>query len=93
MFAGAYCPMFLEVGTPQGPVDALVFVMDRNNHRYMSDLSENEAARMIAVAEGGLGPNFTNLDSLVRHLNQLGIEDDDMYRLHNRAGAYRVKNG
>ncbi len=39
MFAGAYCPVFLEVATPQGPVDALVFVMDRNNHRYMPDLT------------------------------------------------------
>ena len=93
MFSGAYRPVFQEVATPQGSVDALVFVMDRNNRRYMPDLSEEEAARMIAVAEGGLGPNFTYLDSLVRHLDELGIEDDDMHRLHGRARAYRVKYG
>lgn len=89
MFSGAYRPVFLEVATPQGAVDALVFVMDRNNQRYMPDLSESEAARIIAAAEGGLGPNFAYLDSLVRHLDELGIKDDDMYRLHARASAYR----
>jgi cation transport protein ChaC len=48
---------------------------------------------MIAVAEGGLGPNFAYLDSLVRHLDELGIEDADMHRLHARARAYRAKTG
>jgi len=52
MFSGAYSPLFLEVETPQGPVDALTFVMGRNNRRYMPDLLEDEAAQMIAVAEG-----------------------------------------
>lgn len=89
MFAGAYCPVFLEVTTPQGPVDALVFVMDRTNRRYMSNLNNEEAAQMIAVAEGGLGSNFDYLQSLVRHLDELGIQDDDMNRLHAIARAYR----
>ena len=48
---------------------------------------------MIAVAEGGLGPNFDYLDSLVRHLDDLGIEDEEMRRLHGRAGAYRAECG
>jgi len=92
MFAGAYCPLFLEVATPQGPVDALTFVMDRNNRRYMPDLPEDEAAQMIAVAEGGLGPNFAYLDSLVRHLEELGISDRDIQRLHARASIYRFQS-
>lgn len=91
MFSGSYRPVFLEIVTPQGSVDALVFVMDRDNRRYMPDLSEEETARIIAMAEGGLGPNFDYLDSLVRHLDELGIEDDDMHRLHTRADAHRVK--
>lgn len=93
MFAGAYRPVFLDVMTPQGAVDALAFVMDRDNHRYMPDLPEEQAARMIALAEGGLGPNFTYLDSLVRHLDELGITDDAIRRLHARAGACRAKAG
>lgn len=93
MFSGAYIPVFLEVATPQGPVDALTFVMDRNNHRYMPDLSDVDAARMIAMAEGGLGSNFTYLETLVRHLGALGIEDGDMHRLHALASAHRVASG
>ncbi len=89
MFAGAYCPVFLEVATYQGPVDALVFIMDRTNHRYMPHLTDEEAARMIALAEGGLGSNFDYLDSLVRHLNDLSIHDDHMKRLHALARTFR----
>jgi len=90
MFAGAYRPIFLNISTPQGAVDALVFVMDKNNHRYMPDVSENEAARMIANAEGNLGPNFDYLDALVRHLDKLGVRDDDMHRLHGLADSLRA---
>ena len=93
MFSGSYRPVFLEVATPQGPVDALVFVMDRDNRRYMPDLSEEESARMIAIAEGGLGPNFAYLDSLVRHLDELGIQDEDIQRLHALATAFRTEDG
>ena len=89
MFSGAYRPTFLTATTPQGPVEALAFLMDRDNRRYRPHLSEDEAARMIARAEGGLGPNFDYLDSLVRHLNDLGIADDDMHQLHARAGKHR----
>ena len=92
MFAGAYRPLFLAVATPQGPVDALTFVMDQNNRRYMPDLPADDAAQMIAAAEGGLGPNFDYLNSLVRHLDELGIVDHDMHRLHARASTYRVKS-
>lgn len=93
MFAGTYDPVFLDVETPQGPVEALVFLMDRNNRRYAPDISEDEAAQIIAVAEGRLGPNFQYLDSLVRHLEDLGIEDADMRRLHARAEAVRGGQG
>jgi cation transport protein ChaC len=93
MFSGAYRPIFLEVTTPQGSVDALVFVMDRNNRRYMPDMSEDDSARIIAAAKGGLGSNFDYLDSLVRHLEDLGIADDAMRRLHARAQTYRVQQG
>ena len=93
MFAGAYRPVFMKVDTPQGPVEALVFVMDRANHRYTPDLPPKIAARRIAVAEGTLGPNFAYLDALVTHLGALGIADDAMTMLHAMAGSYRMQNG
>ncbi len=93
MFSGSYRPVFLDVATPQGAVDALVFLMDRSDRRYMPDLSQEEAAQMIAAAEGRLGPNFTYLDSLVRHLDELGIRDDDMHQLHACARKRRFQLG
>ena len=89
MFGGAYRPIFLAVETPQGVVEALTFVMDQANYRYVPDLPETVAARMIAEAEGGLGPNFDYLDNLVRHLDELGIEDAAMRRLHGLARRHR----
>ena len=92
MFSGSYRPVFLEVKTPQGPVDALTFVMDQTNSRYMPDLPEDAAAQMIALAEGGLGTNFSYLESLVRRLDDLGIEDKGMRRLYSRTCAARNEN-
>lgn len=91
MFSGSYRPVFLEVATPQGAVDALVFVMDQSNHRYMPELTADMAARMIAVAEGGLGSNFAYLDSLVQHLDDLDIKDAAINKLHVNARAFRAK--
>lgn len=89
MFAGSYSPEFHEVSTPQGSVEALVFVMDQGHDRYLPDLTEDDAARRIAKAEGGLGTNFAYLDSLVCHLDELGLQDAHMKRLHLLAQTYR----
>ncbi|WP_165759706.1 gamma-glutamylcyclotransferase [Falsiruegeria litorea] len=90
MFSGSYVPSFLEIETPQGPVEALTFLMDRTNSRYMPNVPLDTAAGMIALAEGSLGPNFAYLDSLVRHLDDLGLEDEGMRILHNQAGLIRA---
>ena len=89
MFAGAYRPLFLNVETPQGPVEALCFTMNHDNPRYCPDLDVHVAARMIAEASGNLGPNFDYLDALMRHLDELGIHDDAMRDLHHKAKEYR----
>ena len=90
MFAGSYRPRFMTVDTPQGAVEALVFVIDQSNHRYIPELSEDTAAQMIAVAEGSLGTNFAYLDSLIQNLRVLGLEDAAMERLHARTLSYRT---
>ncbi len=82
MFAGAYRPIFQEVATPQGFVDALVFVMDQNNYRYAPGIPHNEAAKIIGEAQGRLGTNFEYLDLLVCHFDKIGIEDVEIRRLH-----------
>ncbi|MGI9475249.1 MAG: gamma-glutamylcyclotransferase [Hyphomicrobiaceae bacterium] len=91
MFAGAYRPIFQEIATPQGSVKALVFVIEQSNRRYVPGIPKYEAARIIATAEGDLGPNFDYLELLVRNLDELGIKDDDMRQLHVLAAEYRGK--
>lgn len=90
MFSGAYCPTFFEVTTPQGPVEALVFVINRESWRYLPQVDPDEAAQMIATAEGELGANFDYLDSLVQRLEDLGLHDEDIFRLHRAAVACRA---
>ena len=89
MFSGSYSPVFVQAETPQGTVEALTFVMDRRNRRYVPGLNPDEAARIIARAEGNLGPNFDYLDRLVRHLTELGMDDPAMTDLHARAVELR----
>ena len=91
MFSGSYRPTFVEAITPQGPVDALAFVMEHSNRRYIPNLSDDETASIIATAEGNLGSNFEYLDTLLRNLGRLGIEDDAMQKLHAKATAHRQR--
>ena len=91
MFSGSYVPTFVQVSTPQGEVEALTFVIDPDNYRYTPGLSVDETARMIAFAEGNLGSNYDYLDSLVRHLDELGIEDAAMRDLRARADLCRAQ--
>lgn len=93
MFSGSYQPIFVAADTPQGTVDALAFVIDRHNRRYVPGLTADETARIIARAEGTLGPNFDYLVSLVSHLAELGMEDPVMTDLHARAVAVRGRAG
>ncbi len=87
MIAGVYIPTFVQVTTPQGEIEALTFVMDQLNERYVPDLPIDEAAKMIARATGIIGSNFEYLDSLVLHLRELRIEDREMEELHAAAKA------
>lgn len=93
MFSGSYSPVFLPAKTPQGEIEVLTFVMDRENERYVPDLSEDQAAYMIATAKGNLGENFSYLESLISHLAELGIPDADMTALYQRACTYRTVDG
>jgi glutathione-specific gamma-glutamylcyclotransferase len=79
------CPVM--VATPQGPVAAYAFVVRRDRPDYAGRISAEEMARIIAVAEGGRGTGRDYLASTVRHLEELGIEDGPLHRLHDRVEA------
>lgn len=80
MIGEAYIPLFRTVATPQGEIEALTFVMDRESPRY-ADLGPEAAARIIASGSGLLGTNREYFDNLAGHVDALGIRDDVFARM------------
>jgi cation transport protein ChaC len=74
MLGEAYIPVFRIVETPQGPIEALAFVMDRASTRF-ADIGAEEAARIIVGGSGLLGTNLEYFDNLAAHVEALGIKD------------------
>jgi cation transport protein ChaC len=76
MIGEAYVPTFRAVLTPQGPIEALAFVIDRRS-RGFTDLSGAEAAAVIATGKGVLGTNLEYFNNLADRLAALGIADEE----------------
>ena len=75
MLRNGYCPAWLAVATPQGPVTALGFVANRRHEGYAGDLSLAQAAGIIATACGAIGSNRDYLEQLAAQLDTLAIAD------------------
>jgi cation transport protein ChaC len=74
MIDSAYLPMFVQLDTPQGAIEALAFIMDRKDAKFV-DIGLDEAARIIATGTGALGSNLEYFNNLAEHVVALGIED------------------
>lgn len=90
MIAPAYRPVWVEVATAPGPVQALSFAANHESDDIVTGIALDEQARMIANAHGFLGSNFSYLDDMQAHLALLGIEDAYVRDLHERAVALRA---
>ena len=77
----------VTVATPQGLTGAYAFVVRRDRPDYAGHLSPEAVARIIAVASGGRGTGRDYLANTVRHLEELGIEDGPLHRLHEQVEA------
>src|SRR5262249_42643894 len=88
MIAGSYVPTFLPVDTPQGPVEALTFVANRQSRQFYEADAE-EAARLIASGSGMVGTSLEYLEKLIERLKLVGLSDPAMEELltHTRASA------
>ena len=75
MIRGGYLPSLLAVDTPQGAVQALVFVARADNPSYVHDLSLDETADIVATASGHLGHNRDYLLQLAEQLQALDLAD------------------
>jgi glutathione-specific gamma-glutamylcyclotransferase len=77
----------VSVATPQGRLAAYAFVVRRDRPDYAGRLSLDAAAKIIAVAVGGRGSGRDYLANTVRHLEELGIADGPLHRLHEQVEA------
>lgn len=83
MFSGVYFPTWCPVVTDAGMVPAICFVGNRDHRNYAGHLPEDEAAAIIARAEGDLGRCREYLDLLVAALGREDLEDEGMVRLRD----------
>jgi cation transport protein ChaC len=89
MLAPAYKPIFAEVHTEFGPVEALSFAADHNADMIESDISWEEQVRFIATGSGFLGSSLEYLENLHTHFTLLGVKDKEISELIEAVSAFR----
>ena len=77
----AFPPRWVTVESEDGPIRALTFCIDRRSPRYVSGLSEEQIADVLARATGSRGSMAEYLHATVTHLERLGIHDHHLWRL------------
>ncbi len=87
MVSGAYQARMVRIRSPLGSHRAVTFVANRQNPRYVPDIHPDQAAAMIARAEGWLGRCADYLFNTVAHLDELGVADGPMHELCRRVHA------
>jgi cation transport protein ChaC len=81
MVPTAFPPRWVRVATPDGPLTALTFAIDRNGGRYVAGLDDEAVADVLAKACGFRGSMAEYLHATVLHLEALGIHDRHLWRL------------
>jgi cation transport protein ChaC len=75
-------PRWVNAKTSGGEtIRALTFCIDRNSGRYVSGLSEEQLAEVLAHAVGSRGSMAEYLFATVAHLQQMGIHDAHLWTL------------
>jgi glutathione-specific gamma-glutamylcyclotransferase len=77
----SFPPRWVSVASPEGPVRAITFCIDRKSGRYVSGLGEDQVADVLARAVGSRGSMAEYLFQTVRHLEEMGIHDRHLWRL------------
>jgi len=93
MLLHAYAPTFLAAGTDAGDIEALAFVVDHSAPHYLADLSFEETAQHMATGVGVFGSSLEYLENLTDHLGMLGIEDQHLIELRDRARELAAADG
>lgn len=80
-------PRWVDVVTSGRRIRALTFCIDRNSGRYISGLSEEQIAAVLAKAVGARGSMAEYLLNTITHLEKLGIHDPHLWRLQSLVAA------
>jgi cation transport protein ChaC len=83
-----YRPRVVNVTHDAAVVAALTFTADPRRPSYAGRLTDAQAAARIARSVGERGPNIDYLASTLRHLDELGVRDDRLHRIHALALAH-----
>jgi cation transport protein ChaC len=74
-------PRWVNVETSTGIIRAITFAMDRKSERYVTGLSNERIAQVLAEAVGARGSMAEYLYATVKHLEDLGIHDRHLWEL------------
>lgn len=84
MATGAYHPRWLPCATEQGSVNALAFVIDRQNPGYVRGLADHHTVEIVRRAAGRYGPCVDYVVQTHEALSAAGIRDAKLARLAQR---------
>ena len=90
MISHAYRPVWLQLDTVIGRIEALAFAADHSSDRIDTTIPIAEQARMIAKAEGMLGSNAEYLTETRERLALLDLDDPYITDLCTRVAALRA---
>lgn len=77
----AFPPRWVNVRTGDHTLRALTFCIDRHSGRYVSGLSADQIADVLATAVGSRGSMAEYLHATVQHLEEMGIHDPHLWKL------------
>ena len=76
-------PRWVNVQSGDRTIRAITFCIDRNSGRYVSGLSIERIADVLATAVGTRGSMAEYLFATVSHLEQIGIHDPHLWQLQS----------
>lgn len=81
-----YLRRTLRIMTPEGPVFAQSYVVDREGPQYAGKLCPARVLAMLRDGRGVGGTGVEYLENTVRHLDELGIPDARLHELLRALG-------
>src|SRR5262249_13814294 len=77
----AYRPCWVWAHGGGARVPSIAFAMNRSHRRYAAPMSDKQAARMVAAAQGQFGACSEYLRTAMDHFTELGIVDVALVRI------------